>query len=95
MNDKYIKDTLDDILNKKFSKNLTAGYDSFEVDVFFDDVRKTIVDIYKYYSNISLELEDKKTKIANLKRKIEAVSYTLLTLPTIQRSCRSRWSPYH
>ena len=24
-----------------------------------------------------------------------AVSYTHLTLPTIQRSCRSRWSPYH
>ena len=23
------------------------------------------------------------------------VSYTHLTLPTIQRSCRSRWSPYH
>ena len=24
-----------------------------------------------------------------------AVSYTHLTLPTILRSCRSRWSPYH
>ena len=24
-----------------------------------------------------------------------AVSYTHLTLPTIQLSCRSRWSPYH
>ena len=23
------------------------------------------------------------------------VSYTHLTLPTILRSCRSRWSPYH
>ena len=33
------------------------------------------------------------------KRLIEAlaepVSYTHLTLPTILRSCRSRWSPYH
>ena len=26
---------------------------------------------------------------------ITAVSYTHLTLPTILRSCRSRWSPYH
>ena len=26
---------------------------------------------------------------------LEAVSYTHLTLPTILRSCRSRWSPYH
>ena len=25
----------------------------------------------------------------------EAVSYTHLTLPTIVRECRSRWSPYH
>ena len=25
----------------------------------------------------------------------EPVSYTHLTLPTILRSCRSRWSPYH
>ena len=27
--------------------------------------------------------------------KVESVSYTHLTLPTILRSCRSRWSPYH
>ena len=26
---------------------------------------------------------------------IDSVSYTHLTLPTILRSCRSRWSPYH
>ena len=25
----------------------------------------------------------------------KAVSYTHLTLPTIQHWCRSRWSPYH
>ena len=25
----------------------------------------------------------------------DPVSYTHLTLPTILRSCRSRWSPYH
>ena len=28
-------------------------------------------------------------------RGADAVSYTHLTLPTILRSCRSRWSPYH
>ena len=27
--------------------------------------------------------------------KFHSVSYTHLTLPTILRSCRSRWSPYH
>ena len=26
---------------------------------------------------------------------LATVSYTHLTLPTILRSCRSRWSPYH
>ena len=26
---------------------------------------------------------------------LQPVSYTHLTLPTILRSCRSRWSPYH
>ena len=26
---------------------------------------------------------------------VYAVSYTHLTLPTIQHWCRSRWSPYH
>ena len=26
---------------------------------------------------------------------VYSVSYTHLTLPTILRSCRSRWSPYH
>ena len=26
---------------------------------------------------------------------LEPVSYTHLTLPTIQHWCRSRWSPYH
>ena len=29
------------------------------------------------------------------KYNIQSVSYTHLTLPTILRSCRSRWSPYH
>ena len=27
--------------------------------------------------------------------RLEAVSYTHLTLPTIHVECRSRWSPYH
>ena len=27
--------------------------------------------------------------------RMEAVSYTHLTLPTIHVECRSRWSPYH
>ena len=33
--------------------------------------------------------------LSNHRNTIAAVSYTHLTLPTILRSCRSRWSPYH
>ena len=38
---------------------------------------------------------DKLAHINSFPNTIMAVSYTHLTLPTIQRSCRSRWSPYH
>ena len=34
-------------------------------------------------------------EMLNLYEAFKAVSYTHLTLPTILRSCRSRWSPYH
>ena len=33
--------------------------------------------------------------VAFLKLALKAVSYTHLTLPTKEVSCRSRWSPYH
>ena len=35
------------------------------------------------------------TKVAVREVGVPTVSYTHLTLPTILRSCRSRWSPYH
>ena len=35
------------------------------------------------------------TSNGGMKEQKEAVSYTHLTLPTILRRCRSRWSPYH
>ena len=34
-------------------------------------------------------------KEASERVRTATVSYTHLTLPTTQRSCRSRWSPYH
>ena len=45
---------------------------------------------YQYYKN-NMETEDNLASDGSDK----AVSYTHLTLPTIIRECRSRWSPYH
>src|SRR5660398_163351 len=39
------------------------------------------------------KLEDERAEVMQLSMDIQAVSYTHLTLPTIER-CRSRWSPY-
>ena len=47
---------------------------------------KTYIDASRYFNW---------GKLDSLERSKEAVSYTHLTLPTILRSCRSRWSPYH
>ena len=40
-------------------------------------------------------LNDKEIALIQKLNDYRAVSYTHLTLPTILRSCRSRWSPYH
>ena len=61
---------------------------------------------YREFAKLVLKLDrdvdykiDEKRKTAGILdsgiAKIEAVSYTHLTLPTIAAECRSRWSPYH
>ena len=35
------------------------------------------------------------TTLEAIRTQMGAVSYTHLTLPTMDRQCRSRWSPYH
>ena len=42
-----------------------------------------------------IHMAPKTSSSINSKSISKAVSYTHLTLPTILRSCRSRWSPYH
>mgnify|MGYP001823421921 CR=1 FL=1 len=45
---------------------------------------------------LTLKTNPSQTILPGIIRDItEAVSYTHLTLPTIQHWCRSRWSPYH
>ena len=43
----------------------------------------------------SLILTDMGVAPSDVLRRAGTVSYTHLTLPTIVRECRSRWSPYH
>ena len=43
-----------------------------------------------YFSGQKFEID-----VLDAGLRIRSVSYTHLTLPTILRSCRSRWSPYH
>ena len=50
-----------------------------------------VLDIFNITPDFDLNLMKNNQTLTS----ITAVSYTHLTLPTIQRSCRSRWSPYH
>ena len=45
---------------------------------------------YQLEGNIEVHIQED-----GVKKTFEPVSYTHLTLPTIRRGCRSRWSPYH
>lgn len=74
------KKQLDEILNKKFSKNFVSGYDPLEVDMFFDNVRSYLVKDYQ----INIELTDKIKKleieIQNLKNLLSEKTNTINVL---------------
>ena len=46
-------------------------------------------------ADAAIEFTTPATAFNNYMKCFEAVSYTHLTLPTINLRCRSRWSPYH
>ena len=56
-----------------------AGQDQVTLQGQTPDPKKSVADHDKYPKGTTFN----------------SVSYTHLTLPTIQLSCRSRWSPYH
>ena len=63
---------------------------------------KSLSNQLKYLENEGKTVEELKEGINcttdNVEREfniVKPVSYTHLTLPTIQHWCRSRWSPYH
>lgn len=62
------KKIFDELLNKKFNKNLTAGYDPLEVDMFFDKIRSFLVKQYKYVLENQKEIELRDKQIFELKQ---------------------------
>ena len=84
------QDTIISDLDTKF-ENLKSKNDKLENDL--DSITNSYDDSIEYINKnidklISNELLEKNIGLMS-------VSYTHLTLPTIRRGCRSRWSPYH
>ncbi|MGL5591322.1 MAG: DivIVA domain-containing protein [Mycoplasmoidaceae bacterium] len=61
-----IKNMREEILNKKFRKDLKAGYDAYQVDVFFD----TVLSYIKY-------LENENENAYNIRKNLESENIAL------------------
>ncbi len=61
-----IKNKKNEILSKKFNKNLKAGYDAYEVDKFFDTVNIFL----DYIENEYLSLENTANKLFHDKKEL-------------------------
>lgn len=63
-----IKKLYNDILERKFSKNMSAGYEPLEVDIFLDSVRSALVGIDKEQRSLYQDLNQKNQEILDLKK---------------------------
>ena len=81
---------------KTVEETICSNRTKQNVESIQDEVEKTLMKngFYAEAKNFIL-FRWQRTEIRRTLRRIAAVSYTHLTLPTILRSCRSRWSPYH
>lgn len=68
--EKNYKKIFDEILLKKFSKNMHAGYDPLEVDMFLDYVRTFIFEFNKTFLDYENKNNQLKKEIEVLKKKI-------------------------
>ena len=97
--DKEIEEDLNLIIKDR-RKNKMIGYYKLNNTILKLDVNKD-VDLIRFNHYVMQKenyqrLKGELTKgYFYISARTVAVSYTHLTLPTIQRSCRSRWSPYH
>lgn len=74
------KKKLDEILNKKFSKNFVSGYDPLEVDMFFDNVRSYLVKDYQFNVDLSNRIKKLELEIENLNKIINEKTNTINVL---------------
>lgn len=65
-----LKKVFDDILDKKFPKNIVSGYDPLEVDIFLDSVRFYLVGLNDYINELKRKIRDKDNQIINLQNSI-------------------------
>lgn len=72
-----IKNMLDEILEKKFSKNPSVGYDPLEVDIFFDSIREFIGMQFFEYSKLLKEIERLNENIQELKKENQGKQQTI------------------
>lgn len=66
-----VKKIFDDILEKRFSKTMTAGYDPLEVDMFLDKVRSFLITMNQTEEELEKELKRKNEEIAKLQKEVK------------------------
>lgn len=74
------KKLFDDILDKKFNINKVAGYDPLEVDMFLDNVRKYIYNMYGFVNDLEAEIRSNKNEISKLKNELSMNEETIKKL---------------
>lgn len=72
-----IKKLFDEILDKKFSKNMIAGYDPLEVDMFLDNVRAHLVSLHHFVTELETTIRNKDAEINKLQQKISSKDETI------------------
>ena len=95
--DKSFNDELKEEIAKKVSGDTKISLKAVKVVMKLLEEGNTIPFIARYRKEMTGSLDDVSLRNLeeSLKKITNPVSYTHLTLPTILRSCRSRWSPYH
>lgn len=67
----HVKKIFDDILEKKFSKTMTAGYDPLEVDMFLDKIRGFLITSSQAEEELEKEIKRKNDEILELKKNLK------------------------
>jgi DivIVA domain-containing protein len=78
--DKDILNFQEKILNKKFAKKMTAGYDTTDVDTFFDEVIAFLNKVINSNSMEFVKVAEAEEKYKKLKEELEEKNAYIFTL---------------